>query len=274
MLARASLRMAALVLVGPLAGPAAADEAEAPGPAGAPSPYVYQRTGQGAEGGFAVLLETAYGTRESRNFAPDGVELGLRLRGQPLDWLGLEGFAGMLLDPGRGGGFGSEAASVEVLARALRQDRHAVNLDVGLGYLYDYRGDHIPRARLTLGRSFGELDLGLGGLLEIPIGSAGRDEADVMVALAASYAVTPWYRQGFEIAGEDLEGLFEAEEAEGGAKVLFGPTAALDLAGGMLVRLNAAAVYAHTANQAPVEGRSLPDAWGFMLRVVLGWSLR
>ncbi|GEM_PF-805618 len=238
------------------------------------SPYVYQRTGQGTEGAFAVMLETAYGTRESRNFAPDGVELGLRLRGQPLGWLGLEGFAGLLLDPGRGGGLGSYAAGLEALARALRQDLHAVNLDLGLGYLFDYRGDHIPRARLTLGRSFGDLDLSLGGLLEIPVGSAGRDEADVMVALAASYAVTPWYRQGFELAGEDLEGLFEAEEAEGGAKLLFGPTAALDLAGGMLVRLNAAAIYAHTANQSLVAGRPLPDSWGFMLRVVLGWSLR
>jgi hypothetical protein len=258
--------LGSLLAVGLLAGPVRAAE-----PA---SPYVYQRTGQGMEGGFSVLLETAYGTRESRNFAPDGVELGLRLRGQPLGWLGLEGFAGLLLDPGRGGGPDSYAAGLEVLARALRQERHEINLDVGLGYIFDYRGEHVPRARLTLGRSFGDLDLSLAGLLEIPVGSAGRDEADVMVALAGSYAVTPWYRQGFELAAEDLEGFAEAEEAEGGAKLLFGPTAALDLAGGMLLRLNAAAVYAHTANQIPLEGRPLPDSWGLMLRVVLGWSLR
>jgi hypothetical protein len=267
--ARAALAAGVILVTWILSGAVRAGE-----PAGPSSPYVYQRTGQGAEGTFAVMLETAYGTRESRNFAPDGVELALRLRGQPLGWLGLEGFAGVLLDPGPGGGFDSYAAGLEVLGRALRQDRHEVNLDLGLGYLYDYRGDHIPRVRLTLGRAFGDLDLSLAGLLEIPVGSAGRDEADVMLAFAGSYAVTPWYRQGFELAGEDLEGLFEAEEAEGGAKVLFGPTAALDLAGGMLVRLNAAAVYAHTANQTPLPGRPLPDAWGFMLRVVLGWSLR
>ena len=85
---------------------------EEPGPAGDPAdpldggphvPYVYQRHGDGPAMSVGLSYEAAYGTRESRHFAPDGVEQGLRVRFQPLSFLGLEAFAGVVLDPGDGG---------------------------------------------------------------------------------------------------------------------------------------------------------------------------
>lgn len=234
------------------------------------SPYVYQNTGRGRGQSFTVQYEVGYGTRESRNFAQQGVEQGLRLRYQPLDFLGIEAFGGIVIDAARGG-LRSQAAAVEVIARALRQDRHYLNLDLGLGYIYDYRSDHVPRIRLSIGRSFGALDLSLSGLLEVPVGSAGRDEVDVMTALAVSYAVVPSLRLGLEIAGEDLEGLFEEEEAEGGAKLLFGPTLAWTLPKGFFVKLNTSAVHAFLGNQRFAPGER-PAAWGFMGRMALGWT--
>ena len=132
------------------------------------SPYVYQNVGRGREMSVTLQYEAGYGSRESRNFTQKGIEQGLRVRFQPWQFLGFEAFGGMVLGTSKGDLKG-QAASIEVIGRALDQRKHYVNLDLGAGYIYDYRGDHIPRARLTLGRSFGALDLSLSGLFEIPV---------------------------------------------------------------------------------------------------------
>ncbi|NOZ01588.1 MAG: hypothetical protein GXP54_06835, partial [Deltaproteobacteria bacterium] len=210
---------------------------------------------------------------DSRNFIPKGIEQGLRVRFQPLERLGIEAFGGMVIDSSNGDYRGA-AGSIEIIGRVLQQERHYINMDLGAGYIYDYRGDHVPRVRLTLGRSFDALDISLSGLVEIPVGSAGRDEVDVMTSFALSYGFFDWYRLGLEIAGEDLEGFFDPDEAEGGAKLLFGPTMSFDLPADFYLKFNAAAVYAHTSNQTVQPGSSKPDTWGFMGRLVLGWVWR
>lgn len=235
------------------------------------TPYLYQNAGRGHGMSFTVQYEAGYGSRESRNFAQEGVEQGLRLRFQPWTFLGIEAFGGLVIDPSKSG-VNAYAGSVEIIGRPLNQRQHYINLDLGAGYIYDYRGDHIPRVRLTLGRSFGNLDLSLSGLLEIPVGNAGRDEVDVMTSLALSYGILRWFRLGVEVAGEDLEGFEESEEAEGGAKILFGPTFAFTLPKGFFIKLNTSAIYAHLSNQKFAPGAPKPDTWGFMGRAVVGWT--
>jgi hypothetical protein len=235
------------------------------------TPYLYQNAGRGLGMSFTVQYEAGYGSRESRNFAQEGIEQGLRLRFQPWEFLGIEAFGGLVVDPARSG-VDAYAGSVEIIGRPLNQRKHYVNLDLGAGYIYDYRGDHIPRVRLALSRSFGKLDLSLAGLLEIPVGNAGRDEVDVMTSLAVSYGVLRWLRLGIELAGEDLEGFEEEEEAEGGAKILFGPTFAFTLPKGFFIKLNTSAIYAHLANQKFAPGTPRPDTWGFMGRAAVGWT--
>jgi len=244
------------------------------------SPYVYQRSGQGYDMSVSLMYELGYGSRESRNFSQEGIENGLRARFQPWSFLGIEGFGGIVLDSD-GGGYRSEAASIDVIARPLNQEQHYVNVDLGAGYIYDYRNDNIPRVRLSIGRSFNKLDLSLSGLLEIPVGASGRDEADIMTALAMSYAFARQFRGGLELAGEDLEGLFESEEAEGGAKILFGPTANFYLPLDFMLKFNAAAVYAYTSNQNYATDTNdqnstaqikKPEEWGVMGRMVIGWT--
>ncbi len=238
-----------------------------------PTPYVYQNVGAGAEMSATIQFETGYGSRASRALGPDGIEQGARLRFQPWRTLGLEAWGGALFDPGRTGVDG-QAAAVEIIGRLLEQRDHGINLDLGAGYIYDYREEHVPRLRLTLGRSFGRWDVSLSGLLEVPVGAAGRDEADVMTSLAASVAVTGGLRLGLELAAEDLEGLEDATEAEGGAKFLFGPTLAWSPGSGLFCKLNVAALYAYRANQRPAPGASLPPDWGIMGRLILGWTWR
>ncbi|MBI5479246.1 MAG: hypothetical protein HY906_10335 [Deltaproteobacteria bacterium] len=235
------------------------------------TPYVYQNVGAGQPMSVTAQYELGYGSRESRTFTQVGIEQGARLRFQPWQRFGVEAFGGVVLDAGSGG-YRSFAASVEGLGRVLIQSRHHLNLDLGAGYIYDYRGDHVPRLRLTLGRSFGRLDLSLSALLEIPVGGVGRDGVDVITTVAASYRVVARLRLGFEVAAEDLEGLTGRNEAEGGAKLLCGPTLAITLPHGLFLKLNTAAVYAWLSNQTYAAGARRPDEWGVMARAVVGWS--
>ena len=233
------------------------------------SPYVYQNVGRGRKMSVTLQYEAGFGTRDSRNFAQKGIEQGLRARFQPWEFLGIEAFGGIVVGTGDRPSRG-QAVSIEVIARALDQRWHYINLDLGAGYVFDYRSAHVPRVRLTLGRSFGRLDLSVSGLLEIPVGKAGRDDVDVMMSVAASYGIRPWFRLGMEIAAEDLEG-FSGHDAEGGAKVLVGPTLAVTLPYDLFLKVNAAAVYAHLGNQAFAPGTAMP-AWGAMARAAVGWT--
>jgi len=232
------------------------------------APYVYHRVGDGESMSATAELETAYGTRESRFFGSEGFEQGLRVRFQPWSFLNFEAWGGLLVHDG---GLEEEALSFEVNWRALNQDDHYVDLHLGAGYIYDYRDDHIPRLRAAVGRSFGDFDLLAGSLLEIPT-SSDRDEVDIMFSLAGSYKITDWYRQGLEFIAEDLEGLWEPEEAEGGAKFLIGPTSCFQVTGNLEIKVNAALVLAYLENQTQPPGVDLGDEVGFMGRVVLGYT--
>ena len=232
------------------------------------SPFVYQRSAEGRAGAVTAILETGYGTRETRNFAQDGVEQSLRLRYRPTERLSVEAFGGTLLE--------QEARSygVEANYRLLRATSIWPNVDAGLGFTHDYRGDDIPRVRVAAGREVGRLGWGVTGTFEVPVGNPERDELDIMLATAATWSLSRELRIGVELAGEDLEGLVEDEEAEGGAKLLAGPTLRAELGERLFVQLNSSVVYAQTANQVFAPGVRRPDTWGFSSRALLGWTLR
>ena len=59
-------------------------------------------------------------------------------------------------------------------------------------------------------------------LLEKPF-ETGRDAVDLITTLGWLQSVGHGFRLGVEAVGEDLEGFWEAEEAEGGAKLYAGP---------------------------------------------------
>lgn len=245
--------------------------ASAPGVAwaGGPAterPYTWQSYGAGAPMSGTVAYDLGVGTRDSRFFGADGVEQGVRLRFQPWRGLALEAFGGALLRPDHAA---RGAGAVGVVGRALWQEAAGVDLDLGAGYGFDYRERHVLRARAVLGRTFGAVDLRLGGALEVPLSGQG-DAADLSLTLGASVRVTPWWRQGVEVGGEDLEGFWEEEEAEGGAKLLFGPTTYFTLGGAVELRLNLAAVYAPPSAGAPA--RASGDTWGFLGRASVAYT--
>ena len=260
--------MTHLVLLALLAAAPAAVDADA----GAGLSYVYQRGDHGAQGTGTVEADIAAGTREVRPFGSSGVESGARFKLNATDRIGVEGWGGALFTDGA---YRNAAWSAEVSARILEQSRHLVNLSVGAGFMRDYQSVSIPRARVTLGRTFGRVDASVSGLFELPQ-SAHRDGVDVVVGAAASYRVSKGFAVGAEVQGEDLEGLWDPGETEGGARLVAGPTVWFRPLPSFHLKLNAAAVVSATQSAPAAGGPSAapaqPAGTGFLGRFVAGYD--
>ena len=234
-------------------------------------PYVYQRGGHGVPGELSVEVETAYGSRDARPFGAEGVEQGARVAWSPLSWLRAEGWSGVLFT---GGAYRATASAVDLHFGLLNQDDHYLNLSLSGGYLFDYQQVHVPRFRATIDRSWGAFDTSLSSLVEIPA-AGDRDTIDLVMALAASYRVAAWTRVGIEIEGQDLEGFWEADEAEGGAKLVLGPTVWFRLWESLTTKANVGAIIPATTNKptnvTPQADNSAFD-YGVLGRVTVGWS--
>lgn len=235
-------------------------------------PYVYGAHPSISDGGSpAVEIETAAGTRNTRPFGSRGFETGARLRFGAFKRFDVaaQGFA--LFD---GGGFRAASGGIEATGWALRQDGQYIDLGITGGYTYDYQRVNVPYARLTINRDFGGLNLNVWGRFEFPLAKR-RDAVDLILGTAVSYAVLPGFRVGGEVAVEDVEGFFEDEEAEGGAKVVFGPTLWWRIpATGLYLRGNVSPVYELTRTT-PASGGTAPapsvGRWSVLGRVSVGW---
>ncbi len=227
--------------------------------------YTYQRFAAGRPGALSVAVETGYGTRETRNFGQPGLEQGVSARFHPATDLAVELFAGRLTERD------AQQFSAEARYRAADEARLGAALDLGLGITRDYRGDTIPRLRVAATRESGAAAWSASGNFELPVGNPERDELDVMLALGGSYRASRWVRVGAELAGEDLEGLFDDEEAEGGAKLLAGPSMRVELPSDLYLQANLSAVYA-VASENPLAP-PVGEIWGLSSRAVLGWEL-
>jgi hypothetical protein len=87
-----------------------------------------------------------------------------------------------------------------------------------------------PLVRVGGVRATERLSLAADVLMERPR-VAGRDALDVITTVGFAHAIVPSVWLGIEAVGSDLEGLWENDEAEGGAAVLLGPTLAVAASG-------------------------------------------
>ena len=185
-------------------------------PAIAETPCVVQQSVLEAGTRATTELYTALGTRDVRALGAQGVETGARLR------LGLGGAtieaSGARIDGARTGWTGG----VEVLARVVDSQRAGVDLDVAAGVRRDALGALVPRARVVAGRTWGRLNTQVSALAERPMASR-RDALDVVLGAGASWRLTPFASVGVEALAEDVEGFWDASEAEGGVHALVGP---------------------------------------------------
>jgi hypothetical protein len=234
-------------------------------------PYLYQGIGREDPGVARLAIENHLGSRDAGSLAQQGLASGLLLSYGVTDRITFSGELGMQ-DLGSASTHTSWAIGLNV--RLLRQEQNGLNVDLQPGFKQDFEAVNIPLLRLSMNRRWGNLDLSASGLAELPQ-AAWRDDVDLIMSSGLTYRVRSWYRLGVELAGEDLEGFWENEEAEGGATVLVGPTAWFKLAEKLECKFNAGYVYAATSNVAIHPGGADYSNQGdaMLARVALSFRL-
>ena len=197
------------------------------------------------EGNFYVNYESGLGVRAIRPFGEDGVEQRVGVvYGLSRTWSIITVASG-LVDNNSAVRFGS--AAVELLSDILSQEKNIVNLSAGIGFLREYGGINVPRMRFAIGRNFSRWNLNSNVVLEKPLAER-RDAFDVITTFSGAFRILPWLWSGIDAIGEDLEGFFEPEEAEGGAKLMIGPTIHAQLHDKMSLRFGGGPIYYLTQN--------------------------
>ena len=119
------------------------------------------------------------------------------------------------------------AGQAEAIVTPYHRGRFSLGAAVGMRH--EYSGTNVGLARVAGARISGRSALAADLVLEHPY-AAGRDAVDVITTVGAMRSVTATVWLGVEAVGSDLEGLVESDEAEGGATILVGPTAAFTIA--------------------------------------------
>jgi hypothetical protein len=119
--------------------------------------------------------------------------------------------------------------SGEALYSILRPTNR-VALAAGGGVLHEAEGVNVLLARVVAGRSAETWRLQGNVLFQKPM-SSERDAVDLITSVGWARKLSHGVSLGAEAIGEDLEGFWEPEEAEGGARLLVGPSLHLAPAG-------------------------------------------
>ena len=111
----------------------------------------------------------------------------------------------------------------ELLFGVVHAPRIEGSLAVGMGIRHEPSGVNVLLGRVVAGRSFNAWRLDGNAVFEKPY-ATGRDAIDLITTIGVSRRLAPALYAGVEFIGEDLEGFWEADEAEGGARILIGPS--------------------------------------------------
>ncbi|MCE4564324.1 hypothetical protein INQ51_08365 [Maribellus sp. CM-23] len=216
----------------------------------------------------------SYGNNLSRGFGFNGVD----------QQLGVKGYLGrrftMLTYVSLGVASADNSVVSAQRAEIIRdlvggKKTEGLRLGIGGGLSRDYGGVFSVVCRTTGALESRRWKLA-GNLLFEKALSGNRDKVDVLTSLGVQYKITDHFFAGVEAIGEDLEGLWEEEEAEGGARMMFGPSLNLvpdrsrfsfSLSGGPAVYLTRSVV------TNPDAIRDLPGENGMTVRARVIFSL-
>jgi hypothetical protein len=150
---------------------------------------------------------------------------------------------------------------------------HGVQLAAGGGLRREAEGVTVMLARVAIGKTFSRSALWSNLRLERPLAS-DRDAVDLITSVGWTRAIGRSLHAGIEALGEDLEGFWEAEEAEGGARLFVGPSLRLapprrpwqvSVAAGPVIR-------ASRSPRLSEAGRSLDPRDGYVVRASLAYA--
>ena len=169
-------------------------------------------------------------------------------------------------------------AEAEALIDALPARSRAV-LAFGAGARRDYDGSAVALGRVVAGyrwqHTTAVTNLRLERAFETESAEAPRDPMDVISTFGVAREVGNALHLGVESVAEDLEGLVESDEAEGGAKLMVGPHLRVEppgapwhflLAGGPVFRLTQS-----TAASPSPAVRDLSTRTGYVVRTSIDY---
>jgi len=226
-------------------------------------------TARPPDGQWTAHYDPGYADRTDVPFGYDGFEQRIGVQGSLGHGLTLLGQVGL----GVAGEAGTQSSQEAELLKDLLGQTRGLRLAVGLGVRREWEGTTALLGRMSLGHAFGRSALHGNARFERPF-AEGRDGVDVITSLGWLRRVSPAVALGVEAMGEDLEGFWDAEEAEGGARLFVGPSLHLappgrrfhlTLGGGPIVR----ASRSHRTSPAP---RALGGKNGYPVRLSAGYS--
>jgi hypothetical protein len=180
---------------------------------------------------FLFLTTTAEATKPAARF---DYEVGLGERAfqsdtstRPEQRLGVQASLGRVTFVARFGisdvGSSYQSSQSGEALYSLIEPGRRVALAAGGGVLHEAEGVNVVLARVIAGRNTDASRLYGNLLFQKPMATE-RDTVDLITSVGWARKLSHGVSLGVEAVGEDLEGFWEAEEAEGGARLLAGPS--------------------------------------------------
>jgi hypothetical protein len=155
-----------------------------------------------------------------------------------------------------------------------------VSLAAGGGILHEPGGVNVLLARVVAGRNTQSWRLDGNVVFQKPM-SSERDALDLITSVGLARKLPHGVSLGLEAIGEDLEGFWDSQEAEGGARLLAGPSLHLSPSGQRWQFVATGGPLFHPSNTGRVSGafRDLPPdtrrtSYAFRVSLSLGLTSR
>lgn len=218
---------------------------------------------------------SGYGEKVNGPFGYDGVSQELSIKGYLGNKFTLYANAGFGIPDGDGRKV-TTSQQAEILRDFIGGNKeHGFRLGAGLGAAHDYVDATSIYSRITATYDTSFWRFG-GNLVLAKVLQSNRDALDITTSLGIQYQLFENLYAGLEAMGQDLEGFWEEDEAEGGARLLFGPSVnycppqskwMLTLSGGPMI-------YATHSTVVPMEnGKAVALENGFSIRALITFDL-
>jgi hypothetical protein len=189
-----------------------------------PEPFLYSVTTLTQQDlKWSMHYAGSYGEGVEGPFGYEGVSQQIAVKGYLGDQFTLYANAALGIPRGNNNNL-SSAQQVEVIRDFIGGKRDmGLRIGIGLGASNDFSNSKSLLSRVTVSFDTPYLKASGNVLFEHTFAS-GRDPVDVITNLGFQYCLIGNLFGGFEAVGQDLEGFWETDEAEGGAKILIGPS--------------------------------------------------
>ena len=239
-----------------------------------PQPFLFTiNTLNPAARGWSLNYSGGYGERTVTPIGYDGVDQNVAVKG----YLGAK-FT-LLASMGIGFGNNGDIRSLQQ-AEVLRDfiggnEPTGIRIGGGLGFRHEFNNTQVALSRITAAYDNLNWKFGANVRLEKAF-DKNRDGLDIISSIGIHRQISGQFFGGIEAVGQDLEGFWETDEAEGGARLLVGPSLnfapvasrfSFTLCGGPII-------YATRSTIAPNEfaTRELPLSNGFTMKFNVGFK--